>query len=467
MRNVLLIVVDTLRPDRLGCYGHDRPASPHLDALAAQGVRLTDLWSASNFTAPAFTSLFTGLYPHQHGVFDFTARTSHATVKRVLQANQARLGAVVSFRFFRNLLGEVWDDITAVTDTSSFDYSKDLPRAVTAESLDWLRRHGCDGPFSLFVHYDGPHMPYRLPDEYAHRFDTVDPADVDPDFLAQLFPQEQRKLNDSNTDSMFRLLNEVAWGRRKLTDATRRWMLDKYDASILYNDAAIGELLAGLEDLGLADDTIVAVLSDHGEEFHEHGNLGHAGVHLYEEVIRTVGIVRDPSRAGAGGVVSTPLSQTEVWPTLLQLAGARELPEAWQRRGFAERVAQAAAGSGETGAIEEASPVFCQGLFKAAARLGNRKLILARPGGSLSRLRQLRFRLKMALQRELGDELYDLASDPGESRNRARERALAGPLRAALDRHLAESAEDVEAAIHASDEQRARIEKEMRDLGYM
>ena len=69
MRNILLIVVDTLRPDHLGCYGYDRPTSPRLDALAAEGLLLESMWSASNFTAPAFTSLFTGLHPHQHGVF--------------------------------------------------------------------------------------------------------------------------------------------------------------------------------------------------------------------------------------------------------------------------------------------------------------------------------------------------------------------------------------------------------------
>ena len=66
MKNILLIVVDTLRPDHLGCYGYDRPTSPYLDALAARSHVLQSLWSASNFTAPAFTSLFTGRYPHHH-----------------------------------------------------------------------------------------------------------------------------------------------------------------------------------------------------------------------------------------------------------------------------------------------------------------------------------------------------------------------------------------------------------------
>ena len=142
MKNILLIVVDTLRPDHLGCYGYDRPTSPCLDALAKKSTVLQSLWSASNFTAPAFTSLFTGLYPHQHGVFDFTAQAPSSPIHSLLQHNQVNMGAVVTFRFFENLLSKIWGDVESVTDTRSFDYSKKLPQAVTESSLAWLEKHG-------------------------------------------------------------------------------------------------------------------------------------------------------------------------------------------------------------------------------------------------------------------------------------------------------------------------------------
>ncbi len=189
MKNILLIVVDTLRPDHLGCYGYHRPTSPCLDDLAGRSTVLDSLWSASNFTAPAFTSLFTGLYPHQHGVFDFTAKAPSSPVHDVLRMNDVRMGGVVTFRFFKNLLSRIWGEIEAVTDTRSFDYSKDLPQAVTESSLDWMQNHAGGAPFCLFVHYDGPHLPFRLPEEFANAFDSTAQPDIAPDFLSLFFPQ--------------------------------------------------------------------------------------------------------------------------------------------------------------------------------------------------------------------------------------------------------------------------------------
>lgn len=456
MRNILFVIVDTLRPDHLGCYGYERPTSPNLDALAGRGTVLESLWSASNFTAPAFTSLFTGMVPLQHGVFDFTSRARGGGLRQALEQENAQTGAVVSFRFFRNLLADLWGEVIPVTDTRSFNYAKDLPLAVTDEALEWLDHRDAARPFGLFVHYDGPHMPYRLPDGFAHTFDSVDPSAVDPDFRALLFPQEKDELDGSSSDSMFRLLNEVAWGRRKLRPETLRWMLDKYDASVHYNDHAVGRLLDGLRERGLADDTVVVVLSDHGEEFHEHGNLGHAGVHLYEEVARTVGIVHDPRRPGPRRI-STPLSQVDIWPTLLKLAGAGHVPDGWAERGMAPLLDESAAAS-ET-------PVFCHGQFKVAMRRGRHKLIVARPRPGGGRLLRLRFWLKMLLQRKLGSEVYDLEADPGETRNLAGDKQLLRSLRADLDRHLA--AGGAIETISADEEQRKRIEQEMKDLGYM
>lgn len=461
MRNILLVVVDTLRPDHLGCYGYERPTSPNLDALAARSTVLDSLWSASNFTAPAFTSLFTGMVPLQHGVFDFRSRARDGGLREALAKENAQTGAVVSFRFFRNLLADLWGEVIPVTDTRSFNYAKDLPQAVTDEALEWLDRRDGTRPFGLFVHYDGPHMPYRLPDEFAHTFDSVDPARVDPEFRAQLFPQDKGELDKANSTSMFRLLNQVAWGRRKLQPDTLRWMIDKYDASVRYNDEAVGRLLDGLRGRGLDEDTVVVVLSDHGEEFHEHGNLGHAGVHLYEEVTRTVGIVHDPRRAEPRRV-SIPLSQIDVWPTLLKLAEARRVPEGWSGRGMAPLLDDVQDAGAQDGG--EPAPIFCHGQFQVAMRRGRHKLITARPrpGG-----RMLRFRLwlKMLLQRKLGDEVYDLEADPGETHNLAGDRALLRSLRADLERHLASGG--AVAALSADEEQRKRIEKEMKDLGYM
>ncbi|MFO7653561.1 MAG: sulfatase [Candidatus Krumholzibacteriia bacterium] len=455
MRNIVLIVVDTLRPDRLGCYGYGRPTSPHLDRLAAEGVVFDAMWSASNYTAPAFTSLFTGLHPHEHGIFDFTAQTGGSALHDAVRAAGLQTGGVVTFRFFRNLLRHAWGELEAVTEGRSFDHAKDLPLAVTAGALEWLDRRPADQPFALFLHYDGPHMPYRLPDRFAEFFDSPEAAGVAPDLQAVLFPQHAERLEHQPGPSIHRLIEAVSWGRRRFTPEDLAWLRDKYDASVRYNDEAIGGFLAGLDERGLAEGTIVCVLSDHGEAFCEHGSLGHGGIHLYEEIVRTVGIVRDPGRpAVAGTRCGRPVSHVDVWPTLLRLAGVP-----WPAAGFSDL------GEGADGGAE--LPVFCQGKAKAAVRRGSLKAILPRPNPGLAGLRRLRILAKMALRRELGVELYDLAADPGETRNLARDRSLAQPLRRLLEEHLATVRPAVAPGGGPDDAERRRIEQEMRDLGYM
>ncbi len=455
MKNILLIVVDTLRPDHLGCYGYDRPTSPHLDDLAARGSVLTGLWSVSNFTAPAFTSLFTGLHPHHHGVFDFTAQARTSPFTGIIAANRIRTAGVVTIRFFGNLLRNVWGPIEAVTDTRGFDFSKNLPCDVTASSLEWLRQngHGPD-PFFLFVHYDGPHTPFRLPDEYAHPFDSVPPDQVDPAVESLLFPRAERLDGARNKTSMYRFMKDVNWGRRKLDGPTLQWIVDKYDAAVRYNDLAIGDLLEGLREQGLAADTVVAVLSDHGEEFLEHGGFAHGGIHLYEEIIRTVGIIHDPSRPGTGSANSRPCSQVDMLASLLDLAGAEGLsPEI--------------DGVALLDSSRPAGPVFCHGKSKLAVRDGVHKMIVPRPNPALGAVTRLKMWLNLLRQGKLRLEIFDLEQDPGETRNLAGDGNIRKRMQGLLAGHLASRPRAILADTRIGDDERRRIEQEMKDLGYM
>lgn len=462
MRNIVLIVIDTLRPDRLGCYGYDRPTSPHLDALAAGGTVLDALWSASNFTAPAFTSLFTGRHPHEHGVFDFTGRAGGSAVHDVLDRAGYRTGGIVTFRFFRNLLEEAWGPVEAVTDTCSFDYAKDLPMAVSRRAVEWLGEHGEGGPFCLFLHYDGPHMPYRLPDDFAGFFDTV-PADaVDPALRNTLFPQDRERLDQGSggaDETMYKLLESINWGRRKLDADDLQWLRDRYDDSVRYNDEAVGMVLEALASTPATRDAVVCVISDHGEAFLEHGSIAHAGLHLYEEVIRTAGVVRAPGLVPPGGRVAAPLGHVDVLPTLLALAGVPEAAAACGS-GFAERL------TGAAGAAP-AEPVFCQGKAKIAVRQDDLKLVLSRPSAALPRMARLRLLAKMLFRGDLRTELFDLGADPGETRNLAGRGGDTDRLRRLADRHLATVRPPRGPGRGTDEETRRRIEEEMRDLGYM
>lgn len=456
MKNLVLIAVDTLRPDRLGCYGHARPTSPVLDRLAARGAVLESLWSASNFTAPAFTSLFTGLSPHVHGVFDFHTRAPRSTVFERLERAGYETGGVVTFRFFEHLLQRIWGPLEAVTDTRSHDYAKDLPLAVSAGAVDWLAARRGGRPFALFLHYDGPHMPYRLPEEYAHRFAAVADDDVPEDVRRVLHPREHEVLADGESE-VFSLLESVNWGRRRLDAATLDWLRDRYDDSVRYNDEAIGRVLDHLADTGLLDETVVCVISDHGEAFLEHGAIGHGGMDLHEEVIRTVGIV-----AGGGvaaGRIATPCGHVELLPALLELVGAVETGRGGSRLAALLR--------GETAGDAAELPVFCHGKFKIAVRRGDLKYVRPLPSPVLSRYRRFRLWVKMLLNRRLRAECYDLARDPGERENLAGHRGPCAPLAALVREHLRAAAAGVPGPEAADETERKRIEKEMKDLGYM
>ncbi|MFH2051178.1 MAG: sulfatase-like hydrolase/transferase, partial [bacterium] len=352
-------------------------------------------------------------------------------------------------------LRNVWGPIEAVTDTRGFDFSKNLPFDVTASSLDWLRHngHGPD-PFFLFVHYDGPHTPFRLPDEHAHPFDSVPPDQVDPAVETLMFPRAERLDDDRNKTSMYRFMKDVNWGRRKLDGPTLQWIIDKYDAAVRYNDLAIGELLEGLREQGLADDTVVAVLSDHGEEFLEHGGFAHGGIHLYEEIIRTVGIIHDPSRPGTGAANPRPCSQVDMLGSLLHLAGAEGLDPGID--GLALHDSSRPSG-----------PVFCHGKSKLAVRDGAHKMIVPRPNPALDAVTRLKMWINMLRQGKLRPEIFDLEQDPGETRNLAGDRDLRKRMQGLLAAHLASRPREILADTRIDDAERRRIEQEMKDLGYM
>ncbi len=454
MKNIVLIAIDTQRADHLGCYGYGRDTSPCLDTLAAGGVAFDACWSASNFTAPAFTSLFTGLYPNHHGVFDFASQAQASPVHDCLQANGVRTGGAVTFRFFQRLLGRIWGDLEAVTDTRSSNYAKDLPKVVSDAGVEWLEAHGQEGPFALFLHYDGPHMPYRLPDEYSHHFGDIADSAIDPEVSRLLFPQDVEQFGQAEAGGMFEFIKAVDRGKRKVDETTRQWIVNRYDDSVRYNDAEVGRVIDAIENLGLADDTLIAVISDHGEELLDHGHLAHAGIHLYDDTIRTVALVRGPGLP-AGGRVARPVSHVQLWPWLLRLAGAEHLPDAWSGLDLLDE--------------SQAPPVFCIGEFKSAVRRGDHKLIRRRIIPQHGRLKRLRLWLKMFLMRELGDEVYNLSNDHGERQNLASDTTLRNELGALLDAHVNSEAADLGLSVKGDldEAERARIEKEMRDLGYM
>jgi arylsulfatase A-like enzyme len=293
--NLVLISIDTLRPDHLGLYGYRRPTSPALDAFARQAVVFERAYSTSNWTLPAHVSMLTGLYPAEHGVLRLDQAIGRGVelLPEALGGLGYRSAAVVStvpFLTARHGFARGWqvyDDRTAYPAAGAEPrrfVSSALVHRRALELLDEL----AGSPFFLFLHYFDVHAPYRPPAPYDSMFPPAPPA-------------------------------QRAAGSELELRAARA--MSRYDGEIRHVDAWLERLFAELDRRGLADSTLVAVTADHGEEFLEHGRRYHRK-NLFDATLRVPMIVRFPGGAHAGRRVATPVSLVDLGATLLAAAGS-------------------------------------------------------------------------------------------------------------------------------------------------
>lgn len=290
-RNVLVYLIDTLRADHLGCYGYHRPTSPHIDRFAAEATLFANAVAQSPWTRPSTASLFTGVWPRTHaanGRHDALPPEA-LTLAEILAARGYRTAGFVSNGNIARSLGF----------GQGFEKYRLLPsrgnRAphVNAEAFSWLDSLEGNSPFFLYLHTVEPHAIYDPPSPFRERFA--------PGVEAWVGTRQ--------------VLKQLKKGEREATPALLKDLRALYDGEIAANDAAFGELVAGLQARGLWDDTVVVVLSDHGEEFHEHGGWEH-GDKLFREVLEIPLILRLPG-LGAGRTVARQAQQIDVVPTLL------------------------------------------------------------------------------------------------------------------------------------------------------
>ena len=303
--NVLLICIDTLRADHLGCYGYGRrPTSPALDALAARSTLFRGTSATACWTKPSVPSIFTGTFPLQHGVYRGSARGGEGTVSDVLPDGARTLAEVfrehgyATAAFVRNAQLRV-----GMGFEQGFDLYRDKAgdaREIRWRATDWLDERDPGRPFFLYLHLLDCHWPYPVPDEYAGLF-------VDLEATEFVRRDDWRELRDAVND-----------GRTELSDEQREALIALYDGAIRYADDQMGRLFARLEREGIAEETIVCIVSDHGEEFGEHGRIGH-GHGLYETLLHVPWILHVPGRPAA--VLDVPTSLVDLYPTLLGAAG--------------------------------------------------------------------------------------------------------------------------------------------------
>jgi arylsulfatase A-like enzyme len=402
-RNLLLISVDTLRPDHLGCYGHARDTSPALDALAARGVRFEDATAAAPWTLPSHATMLTGLYPSHHGVKNHETRLPDSIVtlaEELAQRGLRTLGVVNTWNVgapqFR--LAQGFERFRYVPETEEDERTLQLRtrnggREVIATAKEFLLADGAAQPsarpFFLFLHFYDVHTDFTPRAPYREKF-------VEP-YQGRLTGRTQQLVNLRDSGESF--------GEDDL-----RWLRQMYDAEIRQLDDLLGSFFAWLDQRGWLGDTLIVVTSDHGEEFQEHGGILH-GRTQYQEVLRVPLLVAGPG-VPAGVVVDAPVHLVDLVPTVLACMGGRsstprdglDVSGLWRGESLPER-----AFFGEADHTNQVDGVHVLDI-RQMIRRGARKLHFD------SHARSLR--------------LFDLESDPRESTDLAPE--LPGEARALL-----------------------------------
>lgn len=370
--NVLLVTLDTVRADRLGCYGHESAETPTLDSLIERGVRFDDAVASAPVTLPSHATILTGLSPLSHGVHDngrYRLAEEHVTLAEVLSSRgydtAAFIGCfVLDARFGLDQGFDVYDfEVSSEGHRAEMlDFNERSATHVTDAAVRWLdERAGASDPFFAWVHYFDPHLPYRSPLQRLPRF-RVRP----------------------------------------------------YDAEIAFVDGEFRRLLGKLADLGALERTLVVVAGDHGEALGDHGEPTH-GMLLYEPTVRVPLIISSPSLFdGSYRVGDRVVGLTDVMPTVEDLLG----------------VTGSAPLDGES--------MLSSGADESRAIYVETEMPLSLAGWSpLRGLRTHTHKYVLAPTREL----YDLMSDPGESRNiYAAGDAVAGGLESRLTDILSDSA---------------------------
>ena len=272
--NLLLITVDTLRADRLGAYGYERDTTPELDAWFERAVRFEDAQATSSWTLASLASLMTGLPTTTHGCWNFKSQLddSFVTLAELLSARGYLTAAVPSHIFLGSRFGlhqgfGEYDESLVMPGLVRSHEAISSP-AVSNRGLRWLEEHGAsEQPWFLWLHYFDPHATYKAHAGVSEQFGVAEDEDL-------------------------------------------------YDGEIAFTDKHLGRVLELLDERGLHEDTLVVFVADHGEEWYDHGRVGH-GSTLYDEQTRVPLAISAPGLDAR--VVEESVSLMDVLPTLLEL----------------------------------------------------------------------------------------------------------------------------------------------------
>lgn len=327
-QGVIVVWADTLRRDHLSAYGYQRPTSPVLARLAAEGTLFQDCVGQASWTKVATPSLMTSLYPTSHGVLDFFDRLPASAVTLAEAYREAgyatlSLSSILFTGKFTNLhqgFEEVHEDGSLPDRRSS-----KTAREYVDRLLPWLDAHR-QLPFFVFLHVSDPHDPYKPYPPY----DTLW-ADASRSEQHEREAKEVKKFIADPLMKLFGMPTGAELVKAKIDpQAYVAHDRDWYDGSIRAMDAELGRLVERLRSLGLERRTLLVFIADHGEEFLEHGRMFH-GQGVYGEQNNMPLILWGPGLAPSGRVIEETVQTIDVMPTLLE-ASRLPLPDQLQGR---------------------------------------------------------------------------------------------------------------------------------------
>jgi len=302
-QNVIVFMVDTLRADHLGYHGYGRATSPNLDRFAARAAVFRANYSQSSRTGPSVASLFTGLHVRSHGVLNpldqwdgkgVLGEESQTLAEVLSEAGYACRAIVANPNVYEQFgFGQGFDQYRHV---DLFTTAPDI-NTLSSQWIDELTKG--QSPFFLYLHYMEPHSPYTAPPPSNRLF-------VDKGYRGPITGEHRQ-------------IDGILAGAVGVNDADKAHLTALYDQEIASWDLAFGRFMRYLESRGVLDDTVVVVVSDHGEEFFDHGAVLH-GYTLYNEQLHVPLVIAAPG-IEAGRTIETVTRNIDLLPTLLELVG--------------------------------------------------------------------------------------------------------------------------------------------------
>lgn len=300
--NVIILLLDALRADHVGAYGYGRDTTPNIDKLAEEGILFKNMLAQSSWTKPGTASILTGLYPKNHGaLWSPPLAEENVLLSEILKENGYSTSAFIANMVAGDVNGfnQGYDNFYDYDDFQKLEKAP-YPTAdqVNKKLINFIKNLEKTSQQFIYVHYNEPHNPYA--------------------------PKEKRFSLSTNlnvTEELEELLHQRP---ASISSDIVRGLIDLYDDEILFNDKMIGEVIDALKEKSMYKNSIIIIISDHGEEFYEHGGFFHGGT-LYDEQLLVPWIMQVPK--GNPQVMKKQANQIDVVPTILSILGISSLDQ--------------------------------------------------------------------------------------------------------------------------------------------